>query len=37
VLSLYMLFGVVYEAFLKAHRAADLMFCIKDLPSTKVT
>jgi hypothetical protein len=35
-----MLFGVVYEAFLKAHRAADLMFCIKDSEpqaSTKVT
>jgi hypothetical protein len=30
ILSLYMLFGVVYEAFLKAHRAADLMFCIQD-------
>jgi hypothetical protein len=40
VLSLYMLFGVVYEAFLKAHRAADLMFCIKDSEpqkSAKVT
>lgn len=30
ILSLYMLFGVVYEAFLKAHRAADLMFSIQD-------
>jgi hypothetical protein len=30
ILSLYMLLGVVYEAFLKAHRAADLMFCIED-------
>ena len=41
ILSLYMLLGVVYEAFLKAHRAADLMFYIEDLPepqkSTKVT
>ena len=26
IFSLYMLFGVLYEAFLKAHRAADLMF-----------
>jgi hypothetical protein len=30
ILSLYMLFGVIYEAFLKAHHAADLMFCIRD-------
>jgi hypothetical protein len=30
ILSLYMLFGLVYEAFLKAHRAAELMFCIRD-------
>ena len=30
ILSLYMLLGVVYEAFLKAHRAADLMFCIEE-------
>ncbi|HYY55941.1 MAG TPA: hypothetical protein VE842_01350 [Pyrinomonadaceae bacterium] len=30
ILSLYMLFGVVYEAFLKAHRAADLMFHVQD-------
>jgi hypothetical protein len=30
ILSLYMLLGVVYEAFLKAHRTADLMFCIED-------
>jgi len=30
ILSLYMLFGVVYEAFLKAHRAADLMFSIRE-------
>lgn len=29
ILSLYMLLGVVYEAFRKAHRAADLMFCIE--------
>lgn len=30
ILSLYMLFGLVYEAFLKANRAADLMFGIRD-------
>lgn len=30
ILSLYMLLGVVYEAFLKAHLAADLMFYIEE-------
>ena len=36
ILSLYMLFGVVYEAFLKAHHAADQMFYIRDSATSQV-